>query len=188
MKTIDDIVAEIIKAEGSTYTEDKSDSGGPTRYGITLKTLSDYRGNSCTAVDVMNLTEKEAKQIYLNRYYIEPKFNLLMPISAEITSEVVDAGVNIGQGNACRILQRSLNAFNQQAELYPDLIVDGNCGQRTADALKKFIEKRKKEGERVLMVLLNCLQGAYYTELVERRQKDEKYFYGWLKNRVSDQI
>jgi len=36
----------------------------------------------------------------------------------------------------------------------------------------------------VLCRALNCLQGAYYIELAERREKDERFVYGWLKNRV----
>ena len=32
---------------------------------------------------------------------------------------------------------------------------------------------------------LNCLQGAFYIELTERRQKDERFAYGWLLNRVN---
>ncbi len=39
-----------------------------------------------------------------------------------------------------------------------------------------------------LAVALNCDQGVYYKNLSRRRQKDEKFVYGWLKNRVLDQV
>jgi len=36
-----------------------------------------------------------------------------------------------------------------------------------------------------LYKMLNALQGAYYIELAERREKDEDFIYGWFKHRVS---
>ena len=36
--TDDDIIDGIIRREGSTYTNDPADPGGPTKYGITLAT------------------------------------------------------------------------------------------------------------------------------------------------------
>jgi hypothetical protein len=32
--------------------------------------------------------------------------------------------------------------------------------------------------------MLNSLQGSSYVEIAERREKDEKWIYGWFKNRV----
>jgi hypothetical protein len=29
--------------------------------------------------------------------------------------------------------------------------------------------------------MINCLQGSFYIELCERREKDEKYIFGWMK-------
>lgn len=40
MKTIDDIISDIIRAEGTAYTNDPRDSGGPTKYGITQAALA----------------------------------------------------------------------------------------------------------------------------------------------------
>ena len=41
------------------------------------------------------------------------------------------------------------------------------------------------DGEVVLVRALNSLQGAFYVELAEKRQKDEAFVYGWLLNRVA---
>jgi len=35
-----------------------------------------------------------------------------------------------------------------------------------------------------MVLALNCLQGAFYVELAEKREKDERFVYGWLLNRV----
>lgn len=49
-------------------------------------------------------------------------------------------------------------------------------------------ELRGPEGDAALALALNCDQGVYYKNLSRRRQKDEKFVYGWLKNRVLDQV
>jgi len=58
-------------------------------------------------------------------------------------------------------------------------------GPRTLAALKTYIYIRKEAGCAVLHRALNALQGAFYISLVERRQKDERFVYGWFANRVS---
>ena len=58
-------------------------------------------------------------------------------------------------------------------------------GPSTLKALNAYLTKRGTQGELVLLRALNCLQGAFYIELVERRYKDEVFIYGWLLNRVN---
>lgn len=71
-------------------------------------------------------------------------------------------------------------------EIIPDdLIVDGDVGNRTIRALEAFIAIRGEDGEEVLYKMLNSLQGAFYITLSERRSKDEKFIFGWFKNRVA---
>ena len=88
----------------------------------------------------------------------------------------------MGIGRAAEFLQRSLNALNNQGKLYADLVVDRDLGPSTLYALGAFMKHRE---EVVLYRALNCLQGAFYIELSERRQKDERFVYGWLLNRVN---
>lgn len=61
---------------------------------------------------------------------------------------------------------------------------DSDIGPATIKALEAYKAHRGAEGESVLLKALNCLQGARYIELSRVRQKDEKYVYGWLQNRV----
>lgn len=182
------IIDSILAAEGSTYTNDPSDSGGPTKYGITQKTLSDFRGVKVTPEDVRNLTEKEAREIYLKKYWFDPKIDLIGKKSMKIAAEVMDTGVNAGPSVGITMLQRLLNAMNNTGLYYADLKIDGKCGPATQKALSSYLRKRGIAGEEVLHVALNCLQGAFYTELVERREKDERFFYGWIRERVVHQI
>jgi Putative secretion activating protein len=78
-------------------------------------------------------------------------------------------------------LQRALNVLNSKGKLYPDLEVDGAIGLVTVSALRGYLTERDED---TLVKALNCLQGAYYVNLAERREKDETFVYGWFKNRV----
>ena len=78
-----------------------------------------------------------------------------------------------------------MNVLNNRGQNYSDLKVDGDVGGKTLNALKAFMAKRGSSGESVLYNMLNSLQGAFYVTLAERREKDEKFVFGWFKNRVS---
>jgi lysozyme family protein len=183
--SIQSIIDGIIKREGSTYTNDPNDAGGPTKFGITLHTLASYRGGSATAGAVERLTIEEARHIYEWRYVSEPGFDYVLPISGVLAVELIDTGVNLGPPRATEMLQRALNSLNRQGKDYPDIKVDMLCGPATIKALRSYLTKRGPEGEIVLLRALNCLQGAFYIGLAERRPTDESFLYGWLLNRVS---
>ncbi|WP_275673085.1 putative peptidoglycan-binding domain-containing protein, partial [Escherichia coli] len=42
-----------------------------------------------------------------------------------------------------------------------------------------------QDGERVMLTALNCTQGDRYLELAEKREANESFVYGWLKERVA---
>ena len=120
----DSIINDIIAVEGEAYTNDPADKGGPTKYGITQKTLSGYLGVVASAEDVRNMTKDMAFKIYRQRYILDPRFDMLERISPAIAAEVIDTGVNMGPKTAAVFLQRSLNALNYSRS-YPMLVVDG---------------------------------------------------------------
>ena len=167
------IINEIIRIEGG-YVNDPRDSGGATKFGITEKVARahGYKGHMC------DLPHYIAFDIYSARYWDSVRADDMPDALAE---EVVDTAVNMGVTRAGKFLQRALNALNNQNKLYSDLVVDGDIGRATIAALRAYLSKRE---ENVLIKALNCLQGAYYIELSERRQKDERFVYGWIKNRV----
>lgn len=181
MKTISYIIDDVIKTEGG-YSDNPNDAGGKTMYGITERVAraAGYHG------DMRQMPVGVAREIYMQRYVVEPKFNLVLALSLPIGIELVDTGVNCGTAIAAQFLQRALNAFNQQGALWPDLPVDGQIGQRTISALTEYIRRRKNEdGERVMLVALNSLQGARYIDLALNTPRNESFVYGWLRNRAS---
>ncbi len=102
-----DIIADVLRREGG-YVEHPADRGGPTNYGITRLTLAEWRGRPTTADDVRDLTEAEARAIYLNRFVARPGFGFVADPS--LRGVVVDAGVHHGPVRAARWLQQAVGA------------------------------------------------------------------------------
>jgi len=176
----DEIINQIIDIEGG-YSDDALDSGGKTRYGITesVARAFGYKGK------MSKLPLWLAKEIYDKRYLKSIKFTKIANLSELIAKELADTSVNMGPKMAGEFLQRSLNVLNRGGRDYPDLVADGQIGPKTIAALKAYLRKRGKGGERVLYKMLNALQGAFYVKLAERRSKDERFVFGWFRTRVS---
>lgn len=186
--TPDTIVTDIIRREGSRFTNDPADAGGPTKFGVTQRTLAAFRGRPVTADEVAALTEAEARQVYLKMFWTDVRLPLIADHSLPIAAEIMDTGVNCGPVLAVRLFQRLLNVFNDGGRLYPDILMDGQIGPRTASALGVFLRLRGREGERVMLVALNGMQTYYYVDLAERRPTDERFVYGWIRERVAAQL
>ncbi len=177
--SFDIAVAEIINIEGD-YSDDPADSGGKTRFGITeaVARRHGYTG------PMRELPAATARDIYRAGYWDAQNLDTVAMISRRIAWELFDTGVNMGIGQAGEFLQMSLSAFNRQATDYPDIEVDGEIGPATLDALDAFLRLRGPDGETALLRALNALQGAAYIELAERREKDERFVFGWFMRRV----
>lgn len=175
----DTLIDPLIEREGG-YSNRLGDRGGPTCWGITIKTA---RENGYTG-PMPDLPRERAKAIYKGCYWIRPGLHLIAPLSRRITEELFDTGVNMGVGTAAIILQRCLNVLNREGRDYDDLKVDGGIGKATAEALKGYLTVRGVEGETVLLRAMNCLQGAHYITLAESAFDQEQNAYGWLSARV----
>lgn len=173
------LIDELIKREGD-YVDNPNDRGGKTRWGITeaVARKSGYAG------DMRHLPRDFAVALYTHEYINKPGFARILSISTVIGEEMIDTGVNMGVSLPGPWLQRLLNALNQQARTFPDLVVDGQIGPATQSALRSVLDQRGYSGEVVIARGLNCLQGARYLEITEARQKNEAFFFGWMLNRV----
>lgn len=90
-----DCVGIILKLEGGAkITNDPSDPGGLTKYGISKRAYP--------ALDIANLSEQEAIDIYGRDYWKPAHCNEL---SAPLNLYVFDTAVNMGTGTAMRLLQ-----------------------------------------------------------------------------------
>ncbi len=125
-----------------------------------------------------------AYEIYARKFWHKMSLDLIWEHSDVIAEELFDSGVNLGTYYPQEWLQRSLNVLNKKGTHYADIKVDGDIGRLTAAALGGLIKRRGKEGVLVLYSMLNGFQSVYYTELAERREKDEEFCYGWQLQRV----
>lgn len=173
------LIDAVIQREGE-FSDNPADKGGPTRWGITEAVAR----QSGFAGDMRALPRDFAVAIYTRRYINEPGFNKVLAVSSAIGEEMVDTGINMGASLPGPWLQRVLNALNQQARTFPDLVVDGDLGPATIAALRTIIQQRGADGETVIARALNCLQGARYLEITEGRQANEAFYFGWMLNRV----
>ena len=173
------IIEEIIDREGG-YVNDPSDSGGETNFGITAAVA---RQHGYTGA-MKSMPREKAFNIYAHTYWDSLQLDYIEQKSPIIAAELADTAVNMGIGRAGEFLQRCLNALNDCQKYYPDLKVDGAVGMKTIDIFYKYLNARGPKAESVMLKALNCLQGAFYIELCERREKDEKFLVGWLQNRI----
>lgn len=93
----------VLEREGG-YVDHPDDRGGPTKYGITLQTLSEYRKDEVSREDIQALEPVEAMEIYGSLYWVGPRFNTLA-LDLKTAELVFDAAVNHGIDWTTRTLQ-----------------------------------------------------------------------------------
>ena len=89
---IDALIDALIDREGG-YVNHPADRGGPTSFGITQRTLSDWRGRPVSAADVQALTPDEARQIYQVLYVDRPQLDRVQDVA--LRELLVDCAVNL---------------------------------------------------------------------------------------------
>ncbi len=163
----------ITDLETDEFTNNPRDRGGPTKYGITQATLSNFRGRAVSAQEVEDLTEREARDIYAQRYYFDPRINLL-PI--DIIPIVFDAGVNQGQGTAAQYLSEVLSSLGYSVPSQTRIT------QELADATQTAIVDLGSE----------TVQNAYvdrriqgYLQIIANDPSQDVFRCGWLRRAES---
>jgi lysozyme family protein len=100
----EDALEIILRWEGG-FSNNPKDPGGATNLGVTLRTLSEWRGRTATVDEVRALTVADVVPIYRARYWDECRC-AEMPGGLDLV--VFDCAVNQGPARAKRLLQRSL--------------------------------------------------------------------------------
>jgi len=119
-------VAMVLRHEGG-YVNDPRDPGGETRFGISKRAYPD--------VDILRLTEDEAKVIYRRDYW-----DKLRPdeLPQELAICLFDCAVNMGRDKAVRLLQRACGVAQ-------DGVMGGNtiaAANRLPDSVVRFSAER----------------------------------------------
>lgn len=174
------VIDHILAIEGG-YSFDPADSGGETNFGITLTVARAYGYLGPMA----DMPREVAFNIYDQKFWQFLKLDEISKYSEKIAEELADTAVNQGQGTAAKFFQLCLNVFNRAEKSYSDIAEDGQIGRVTIFALREYFRTHDLDAETVLFNALNSLQGARYINLAKSREKDERFVYGWLRNRVS---
>lgn len=165
--TIEELIDDIIKKEGG-YVNHPADKGGPTNFGITINTLSNYLGRKATIADVKRLKRATAIEIYKKVYYYGPNINLLPTALQPI---IFDMAVNSGPSAAIKLLQRAL--FDKKYDVGE---IDGKIGTRT---IKCSNDWYAKEGKVAINILVSKRK-QFYLNLIARDSSQKVFEKGWL--------
>ena len=169
---VDRLIKNVLQREGG-FVNHPVDRGGPTNFGITQKTLSQYLGRAATVHEVRELSRDVAEDIYRKDYYVAPGIDTL---PERIQPFVFDAAANHGPRRAIRFVQQVCNAAGFGA-----LDVDGICGPNTR---RVAAEADRVMGDWFLAALVEERRNFYHT--IVRADPSQKVFLdGWL-NRIAE--
>lgn len=177
MSQFDDAIEFVLRNEQG-YVNHPMDKGGPTNYGITLKTLCKYRKvKKLTFKDVKTLKVSEAKEIYKVLYWdkLNIDFSHYYHRNTDLDVLLLDQAVNRGVKPAVRQLQKIL-----------DLKTDGIVGANTRSAfLNLMISSNKKD----CSFELKYIQASqhFYLRLVKRKPNQMVFLKGWI-NRTHEML
>ena len=167
--TTDEILGAILEREGwPTYTDPEEtglpDRGGPTKGGITLNTLSSWRGHRAARRDLKRLTREEALQI-LRRQFVECN-GIARLEGSPVFAQVIDNGVLSGPYTAVCDLQRALG-----------VTADGIIGGITCAAVEA-----QRHRISALLVRARALRIARF---VQSHPKQLVFLNGWMTRILS---
>lgn len=173
MLTVDQLIDQVIQREGG-FSDHPADRGGPTKYGITQRTLSQWIGKPASKEQIKNLTRRKAEEIYTDLFFTRPGiFKLpdpLLPI-------VFDSAVNHGPARAVRMLQEVINDLG-----FSSIDEDGLIGPDTIDATRQALAKID---ENWLIAAYVEQRRLFYKEIVERDPSQQVFLRGWM-NRIRE--
>ena len=138
-----DVINGILTREGGTYTNRASDAGGPTRWGVTIPALAEFRGAAVTAADIEALSREEAYEVMEHVFIVRSGYRAIA--DERVRALLCDWAVNSSVARATRYLQRTIGVEP----------VDGECGPHTAAAANAL------DG-RVLLKRLGLARQVFY--------------------------
>lgn len=101
-----------LKWEGG-YTNNPSDPGGPTNWGITIADAKRYWKSNATAADVKAMPQSVAVDIYRNKYWKTSYYDC-DKLDSGVDLAVFDFGVNSGPSRAKRYLLLSIGGTSEE--------------------------------------------------------------------------
>jgi lysozyme family protein len=148
---------EVGSAPNGGYVNDPDDPGGETKYGISKRAHPD--------VDIKNLTEQEAVEIYYYAYWKPILADALPPLLA---LALFDWTVHSDRRLVIRVLQRRLGGLK----------ADGLIGRRTVNRAWEVAPTPRLAQETACKLVADRVR--FLLRLTGLRPKLQKYELGWM--------
>ncbi len=147
------IVKTLVHEGGAKFTDDPTDRGGATKYGISQRAYPN--------VDIRNLTEQQARDIYKRDYWDRIRADEIT--SQAIAENIFDTAVNMGVRTASRLAQVAL-------DIEP---ADGIIGSQSLKIINAADESSFIANYTIAKI-------ARYTYICNRNKSQKKYLLGWI--------
>jgi len=138
---------------GATFTDDPTDRGGATKYGISQLAYPD--------LDIRNLTEQQARDIYKRDYWDRVRADEIT--SQAVAENIFDTGVNMGVRTGSRLAQVA-------AEIEP---ADGIIGSQSLKVINKC-------NEELFISNYTIAKIARYAYICNRNKSQKRFLLGWI--------
>lgn len=140
------------------YTNDPTDRGGETKFGIAKSANPE--------LNISKLTFEDAKAVYYRKYWLVAKCDKLL---GRLAALQFDGATNMGPKTATKMIQRSIGVLD-----------DGIIGSMTLSAILMF-------DEFTLCKMVCNNRANYYKAIVANDRSQGKYINGWLR-RVDEML
>ena len=182
MAIFDKAYLKLAEIEGG-YVNHRSDPGGATNYGISLrylKALSDSDGDGwldgdldqdgdVDIDDIKAMQPEQAKEFYFNNFWTRYKYSLVQ--NQLIADKLLSFSVHMGPGRAHRIIQAAI-------EYHQPIVIDGILGHKSFRAINQI------DPERILVELKHEAAGFYRSLIADNSELGE-FEKGWMRRAYS---
>jgi lysozyme family protein len=162
MASFDLAISKTLQHEGGdTFTNDTTDHGGATKYGISE--------NAYPELDIRNLTEDQAREIYRRDYWNRIRGD---DIQSQIVAETIfDVCVNMGVAGGSKLAQKTLAIKPADGIIGPQSLAVINAADEDLFIAKFALAKIQR-----------------YTEICQADSSQKKYLLGWLNRTLSSTV
>lgn len=143
------------------FSDNPNDRGGPTKYGITIETLTKWRKKPCTRADVWALDLSEAKEIYLAWYWNQHRLGEIT--NTQVAMCIFDQVVNSNAFEVIQLIQRIVG-----------VTADGFIGPKT------IAEINNKGSKNFIWTFFKLRQEAYVGYVVKKPSQID-FLLGWIR-------
>lgn len=147
------IAKTLAKEGGSRFTNDLNDNGGATKYGVSQ--------SSYPKLDIYNLTENQAREIYKRDYWNRIRGDDIT--SQAIAENIFDTCVNMGVRTGSRIAQLCL-------DIEP---ADGIIGNQSLSVINSA-------DDTLFISNFTVAKIARYAHICNKNKSQKKFLLGWI--------